>query len=309
VWGDALQLWGIAAATGKQVWTARSQTSGDGWRGVLDGAAVYAMGDGPAVLGVDTATGRQVVSSGDKAMYTGWLDAVVNQLAITSTSAGITAVELASGRVRWHYPVGDDNVNLVADEQACYLLHPPTVTALDITTGTVKWRNSTGINVSDVLRDAVPQIVTVAGGTLLVPTTSGVVALDTATGRQRWASSAPASDTGRSCRPVVAGGNVVVADTGALYAFDISSGALRWQTVTGVDMYPELAASSSVVAVLLATHQKSQIPGGFLVVAAADGKARFAHHGPPGTIWSVAVSGPMVYASDGTSLQAFAGGG
>jgi serine/threonine protein kinase/outer membrane protein assembly factor BamB len=310
VWGGGGaspdQLWGVAAATGKQLWAVRlSHGVGFGWQEIF-GSTVYATNDHPTVLGVDTATGRQrTVSS----VYfsVDHLYAVLNRTAIIGSGGVVQAVDLRSGRVVWNHPIGTGLANVLTDQQTCYIVQSPMITALDIAHGTQRWSNSTSItSISSISPTPGSRVAAVTGTTLLVSTDTNVVALDTGTGHQRWTSSVPVAG---SSPPVVSRGHVVVASSSSVYAFDLSSGALRWQLVTHDDLSgPPLAGSDTVLAVPLFTTQQSQAPGGFLVIGAADGKPRFRHQGSPGVQLIVAVSGSVVYATDGTRLQAFAGG-
>lgn len=159
---------------------------------------------------------------------------------VGDVSGGVTAVDLATGEVRWTADVGTRVAGAVTIDDGRALVtslggrdEPSEVVAFDAETGEEEWRG-TPEGASNLLTPAVAA----EGRLVLLDALGGVVALDAQDGRALWrtevinplaqaqpfflgASGFPA--------PAVAGDQVFATDvTGRVYAFDGATGAPQW---------------------------------------------------------------------------------
>lgn len=165
----------------------------------------------------------------------------------------INTANVADLRLVWAYQVRASNVGgaglvettpLVVDG-IMYLTEPPsTVTALDARTGKKLWTWSPDL-AQDVLHIGFPQVnrgVAILDDTLFVGTLDAkLVALDAATGAQRWKVTVADNATGFSLTlaPLALDGKIIVGVSGAeagvrgfIDAYDAETGELAWRTYT-----------------------------------------------------------------------------
>lgn len=188
------------------------------------------------------------------------------------TYGGVVAWDLETGTPRWRYETFDSiaiNATPVVGPDAIYLVNGVTqVIALD-TGGRKLWSTKLDAEGFDWGQASVgtPAL---AGDTLIVPTLYGsLVALDAATGRERWryrGNPSPLRGThyrGKgtaafAASPVVTGSTVWTVDaSGLLSALDLNTGLVRWLTQLPTPVMAGLAVS-----------------GDWLVVASYDGTVR-----------------------------------
>jgi outer membrane protein assembly factor BamB len=191
----------IDGPTGRVRWTRSTRAAGESTAGsalVALASAVIAGDDDVVCFGVDGAERWRFapVEAGAPGTYLG--PAVGGLVFAGSRSGQVYAVEIASGRQRWAARIADD----------------------DETT---------------VFAPVVSDRLVIAGFTSFAPPTiGGFVALDAATGDERWRQLFPSS-TGTSTGTGVTGGPLLVGDvvvgvnrTGVIYAFDLNTGSVRW---------------------------------------------------------------------------------
>jgi outer membrane protein assembly factor BamB len=157
-------------------------------------------------------------------------------------SSTISAANVARLAVAWTLPLmfwgpsGRDVANPVIANGVAYLQDGMSnVTAVNIATGRTLWTHS--FNSSDYG----PNGVTLAYGRIYGVTSSGVFALDAATGREDWYRASFGAGTARfDIAPEVANHKVFVASAltaggGLVYALDATTGATDWSFQTVVD--------------------------------------------------------------------------
>ena len=335
VWGDAGGLRGYETGAGTLLWSQDATTvlktgQGGAWARVL-GSTAYAAADlftdGSIVAGMEISNGRPAfrvhvrdarVDDRGQIVYAdvgGVLILSASPYTSTGGDGDVCAARKSTGRVLWshrlHNPLGQ--WDMAADERACYIGEPESVSAVGLTGGEARWKK-------DLVKDiggASPRL-TLAGGTLLAGA-KGLMAFDTVTGTRRW--TALAGD--EVSRPAVVGQNVIAAAGNTISCVDLASGQVRWRTPSPSDLSAgatgtpsdasaapvDGVASPGIAAVpfdaglhVVGFHAKN--PSGFLVVDAAGGAARWAYRTAPGRQWHVAASGNTVYSTDGSTLYA-----
>lgn len=132
------------------------------------------------------------------------------------------ALAAANGTPRWRVDVGEGFAGtLVADESGAFAVRAGSgggVTALG-TDGGRRWEWADAAP-----RDDVPP--TVTGGTLYLPSRSGLVALDAASGTERWRGEGGGSPRGS---PEALDETVYYSTSGGVSAYDAESGDRRWE--------------------------------------------------------------------------------
>lgn len=142
--------------------------------------------------------------------------------------------------------------------------------------GAVRWR------VERPVRDVAPAL---TDDLVLAPTETGLLALDRATGKERWT----ATLDDRTNTPVVAGGRAVVTTwEGLMAGVDLADGKIAWRTKLGGPVLGPPAASGTTAVATFDTGRAA----GAVAVDIATGRPR----------WSV----PL--AADGNSAPAVVGG-
>lgn len=142
----------------------------------------------------------------------------------------LTAVGLADGAVRWQAPVAQTALvgGAVADAQTVYVSTPPA--AFDLTTGAERWRVSpaeTPVGGPALSEDGTTLYV---GEFDLASSAGSVIALDTASGRQRWRAELGSSQPAITEQLWLDRGMLVVpAFGGAVIGLDATTGRERWR--------------------------------------------------------------------------------
>lgn len=144
----------------------------------------------------------------------------------------VNAIDLATGEPAWASPVPLEDVvqkPVALDETSAYVADVVgRVTAVELTTGEVRWTEDLGTPISGaVTLDAGRALVTTLGGR---DEPSEVVALDAESGEDLWNASAEDASNLVSA-PVVADGRVLTLDViGGVIAFDADDGRFLWRT-------------------------------------------------------------------------------
>src|SRR5918996_356095 len=192
------------------------------------------------VNAVDLATGRQAwerpVQLEEVVQTPVTVDGVVAY--VGDVGGTVTAVDVASGDVRWRADLGTPvagAVSVDADRALVSTLGdrdtPGVLVALDVDSGEELWRTD-----EDAIRSNLVSAPVLADGRILVLEPSGIVALDPEEGGLLWRSevvnprATPFVVQGvGGPAPVSAGGQVFAVDgTGRVYALDAETGAERW---------------------------------------------------------------------------------
>ena len=170
-------------------------------------------------------------------------------LAVIGADDGtVTAVDLSSGKTRWHTDVGDVvDTPVAADAGVVYAsVHPssrqpPSVVALGEADGKERWRYTPSTS------GLVAGAPTVSAGTVYVTLSDGTVrAVAVDTGLERWAAKLNTVAVGGA--PAVSGDAVVVADTrGEVYRFDPATGERRWDFALNTPQYGPAVITGSAV--------------------------------------------------------------
>lgn len=182
----------------------------------------------------------------------------------------LTAVNATTGAVRWRAPAGQSAFLSVpaAANGLIYVGVDQSLAAFDASTGALRWSGATG--------DVVWSTPTISGGSAYVGSSDhNVYAFDATSGTLRW--SAPTADRVYASAPVAAGGMVYVGSLdGRVHALDAASGAARWTFTTGRALTGSAAIANGVVFI-------GSLDGTFYALDAATGAA----------LWSDAVGRPI----------------
>ncbi|GAA3003649.1 hypothetical protein GCM10010519_39600 [Streptomyces lactacystinicus] len=218
----------LDAASGEQRWEAAlPDRSEGGWRQgpAVGGGSVFAV-HGSSVRCYDLATGepRWTGPAGASAA----LALAGGTVYAAGRSTGVLALDARSGERLWERDVvatGPLTVHrgillLVSVNEAMVSTF---VSALDGTTGEVRWRS--------VQHGVVDCPLSAADGTAVVFGGIRLTGLDVGTGDRRWSTDVPAGSHPGPVAMVAADGGGVYADAGdeQLYAFDPATSGLRWQ--------------------------------------------------------------------------------
>lgn len=175
-------------------------------------------------------------------------------LVIATTGFGeVVALEAASGRVAWRQKLGASisGAATIAGGVVYALGRDGTGWAIRASDGRMQWQVTLRRDIAGWQGAAGPAV---EGDLVVFPSTSGqVLAVDRATGAERWSSQVAGSRVGRAIalirdmtgEPVIAG-NMVVAGTssGRIAAFDRATGATLWSHDDGALSAPVVAGNS-----------------------------------------------------------------
>ncbi|AUG75326.1 Serine/threonine protein kinase-like protein [Kitasatospora sp. MMS16-BH015] len=238
------------------------------------------------------------------------------------TGGGIVAgADLGSGAVLWQQEITENlavslarhqdsmlsgsgsSMGLVADGR-CYFEDSGVIHAVDLRTGASRWQ-ATGVTSAGV-----PSRLLRTGGLLLVVHGLAVVALDPATGQQRWA--APATPQPIFGCALGAGRLLLSGAMGTAYCLDVTTGRGSWHTTVGVTTaadrgadYQAPSAGEGFFGVPLPSR-----PSGVAVLDAADGAIRWVVNSASDEgRWTTAAKGGTLYCASATTLRAFRAGG
>lgn len=201
---------------------------------------------------------------------------LTNDAILVASEDGLVSFDRANGAVRWAATVGERaNSPVVSGSRAVVSTWEGSLFGIDLASGKVDWRTPLpGPSLGPAAG---------VGGTGTVVASwegdngngAGVVALDAATGRQRW--SAPLEPGGVSAPGVVAvaGGGppvvVVVAGDIAAHGLAADSGAERWRADLEGAGSPEVAPLDAGGGSALVAHRL----GGMALLDAASGRSRW----------------------------------
>ena len=193
---------------------------------------------------------------------------------LVPTEEGLVAFERTTGALRWEAALGERaNTPVLAGALAVVSTWDGSLIALDLARGTETWRLPLP---GGALGPA-------AGDAHLVVTTwsavdgsgAGMVAVDPATGRQRWAADLPPGGVSGPGLVVPAGGGaplaVAVAGDLAAHALATDTGAERWRAGLEGAGSPEVRPLDAGGGAVLVAHRL----GGMSLLDAADGRRRW----------------------------------
>jgi outer membrane protein assembly factor BamB len=207
-------LYGLDAATGKQVWKAETDNNVHATPAVWNGIA-YFGGCDEYFHGVRLTDGVHVMKLSTNA-YTAASPAIAASVAYYGTFANdVVAVDIAARRVKWRFEDPDRQFPFYSSAALANGLmvlggRDKQVRALDMATGKPRWAFATRARV-----DSSPAI---AGDRVIVGSGDGTLyILNLTTGAKVWEYDAGAAFT---ASPAVSGGRIVIGDTdGRVYAF------------------------------------------------------------------------------------------
>ncbi|WP_328582421.1 outer membrane protein assembly factor BamB family protein [Streptomyces sp. NBC_00370] len=249
--GGGVQAW--EASSGEKLWETSGAQSDfetpEAGPAVFDGT-VYVWQDARLrALDARTGTERWSYPVGDAASCGGVplrVTPAPDGYLYVSAGTRVLSVDIASGRVRWHF------------EAPAVFLSPPafapgpavtgggvyladylgTVYALDATTGKDRWRIATES------RQSIEPVL-VADGNVHVGSGSALYTLDAVTGTPKWRFAAGGEVIGA---PVVADGRLHFGSADhVLYTLDATGGQLRWKLATGGEITGSPVAQRGVV--------------------------------------------------------------
>jgi eukaryotic-like serine/threonine-protein kinase len=182
----------------------------------------------------------------------------------------LTAVDATTGAVRWRAPAGQSTFLSVpaAANGLIYVGVDQSLAAFDAATGALRWSGATG--------DVVWSTPTISGGSAFVGSSDHrVYAFDAISGTLQW--TAPTGDRVYASAPVAAGGVVYVGSLdGRVHALDAATGAAKWTFTTGQALTGSPAIANGVVFI-------GSLDGTFYALDAATGAP----------LWSDAVGRPI----------------
>jgi outer membrane protein assembly factor BamB len=188
-------------------------------------------------------------------------------MVLAPTGDGLAAFDRRSGRVRWEAKLGERvNTPAVAAGTAVVTTWEGSLAGIDLRDGKVRWQAKLG---GSALGPPA------AAGTVVVATfatggSSGAVAVEAASGRQRWKVALPAGGTSAPAVVAVPGaGEVVVMAAGDLAAHGLSltDGSERWRTTLEGAGSPEVPPLALPGGRVLVAHRL----GGMAMLDARDG--------------------------------------
>ncbi|MEV0407221.1 PQQ-binding-like beta-propeller repeat protein [Actinoallomurus sp. NPDC050550] len=228
--GVVLAAWGLVQLFGNPF-------GGDGMRGPY-GQFPSAVAAQPPLH-----SARPVARVGGAAIVFGGL-AIINSSTL-DTHRGVRAVDIATGKLYWHY---QRDASLMAIDRATggLFLLGTRLTLIDIRSGRVRWL----VKAPEAdLSYGLPDRLVADAGALTIIGEDGVAGIDRADGRVRWTKVWPASchfDGGdHSLHVAVAAGTIAVtcndlnAPNKSVLGFDPGTGSLRWNLQTS-DLFPDL---------------------------------------------------------------------
>ena len=198
----------------------------------------------------------------------------------------LVAMDAASGKERWRFPVSSESTPLVVDGTVYVGSWDGRLYALNARTGKQRWAFDAGEELNSAAAYADGVVYIGSDG-------SQVFAVDAATGAERWR----AAGFSRGQReyfyatPTVAYGRVFIGNTdGMVYAFGATSGKLLWAQSAGTYVY-------SAAAVWRQTVYVGSYDGNFYALDAATGDVRWTYDSPASIHGAPTVMGGLVYFS------------
>jgi outer membrane protein assembly factor BamB len=233
----------LAAGDGHRLWQSTTSIQVDPRSiagGVLYGASLQNGQTSPFVAALAVATGHQMWRAtgpglGPAGIVSNLLP--VGDVVLVGDDQGqVHALDTATGALRWQValPTTGPVLWLTSDRagtvygiaQEIGVVQPALAFALDPQTQVLRWQRPFNIPPLTKTREnyAMP-FLTVSGGALYVGMSTALVALDTASGHQRWQYSVPG---GAPSEPIVDQGIVYFGAIGGLYAVRTSDGTALW---------------------------------------------------------------------------------
>ncbi|MEU5879470.1 PQQ-binding-like beta-propeller repeat protein [Spirillospora sp. NPDC047279] len=319
VWREYDAICGVDAASGRRLWTLDRRTGRPGGHGFrVFGGTILALGskvlaDPYELLEIDAATGneRRIAMPDDAETVTDVYGLIGRTAFVSVTTARtgkketVLAVDLDSSRVLWRYPGGTDGLYGVADGTALYLCTPTQVIGIDAATGARKWAHTW---FTDRERTRGYPLLLGSGLVFIGATGSSILrALRTTDGTVAWS-----KNSGQGLRPAaVLGSDLIATGEQGFHAFDQATGAARWQQTSSpssLQFFTNASWAGGSDQVLAAVFGDSGDRGGFFAARPGGGPS-WAYWGPSNDDgWSLAVSGPAVYATDNKRLYRFPAG-
>jgi outer membrane protein assembly factor BamB len=193
---------------------------------------------------------------------------------LVATEDGLVALDRPTGALRWTASIGERaNAPAVAAGVAVVSTWEGSLVGVDIADGSVEWRTP--------LPGPALGPAAVSGGAAVASwegdhgNGAGVVAVDAATGRQRWATAVPPDGVSAPAAVAApgAGGSVVVVAAGdiAAHALSADTGVERWRSDLGGAGSPEDAPLDAGGGAVLVADRL----GGMALLDAADGRSRW----------------------------------
>ena len=191
---------------------------------------------------------------------------------LVPTEEGVLALERATGTPRWEARTGERaNTPVVAAGRAVVSTWEGSLVAFDLDSGRVDWRTALpGVALGAAAGD---DGVVVAVWEAEHGDGAGVVAVEPATGRQRWAARLPAGGVGGPGLVAAPGGPLVVVVAGdvAAHALAVDSGEERWSSPLQGAGSPEVAPLDGGGGTVLVAHRL----GGLALLDADSGRPRW----------------------------------
>jgi outer membrane protein assembly factor BamB len=195
-----------------------------------------------------------------------------DDLVLAATEDGLSAFDRRSGRPRWEARLGErTNAPAVVDGTAIVTTWDGSMAGIDLRDGRIRWRATLGGNSLGPPAGAGK----VATATFATQTVAGAVAVDAATGRQRWKVPLPTGGTSAPAIVDAAGAGklvVMVAGDIAAHALSLEDGSERWRRELGGAGSPEVPPLALPGAKVLVAHRL----GGMAMLDARDGTQEWA---------------------------------
>jgi outer membrane protein assembly factor BamB len=213
------KLYALDARTGNLRWSAATGGSIDAAPVVADGRVVASSSDGQ-VRAWDAATGRLLWRAATGATSGG---AAISDGTVFVPGSGVTALDLATGRTKWHVPI-EVYTALSVSHGVVFVPTRNQAVFLDAHTGALLH----GEDMTDFV-EATPAID--GAGVVYIADTDGFLeAYDPSTGTYPWFHQFPRFKAVVGS-PAIANGVLFIGveDDGVLWAFDSSTGAALWR--------------------------------------------------------------------------------
>ncbi|MQS16012.1 PQQ-binding-like beta-propeller repeat protein [Streptomyces kaniharaensis] len=329
LWTEGLGATGLDGLTGRRAWSQQQVQFFQAQNGLLYGTSL----DFKSLVWLNAAAEDHRIPltvPAEQQMYAamsmrvfGADDRTVVMARQTSATGGgvVVGADLGSGEVLWQHEVAQDmavsmarhmesefsgsgsSMGLVADGR-CYYRDGDVLHAVDLRTGAAQWQAAGLGNAST------PSRLMRTGELLVVVSGQTAVALEPATGRQRW-TAPPAPQVVFGC--ALGSGRLVLSGAlGTAYCLDVTTGKGLWHSTVAAVTEPGAAgdfrapsAGDGFFAVPL-----SPGPFGAAVLDAANGAVRWvARPASDEGRWTTAADGKTLYCASATTLRAFRAGG
>jgi outer membrane protein assembly factor BamB len=223
----------LALETGAERWSVQLGADASASPLITDGLLIVGDSAGTVhALAIADGSTRWTLSTDGP--ITGAAAAADGRVAVIATMAGTAyAFDVASGTIEWQTTLrGAVSTSVAIEDGIVYVGASPNLIAMGIADGKIRWSEA----VSKEGRIGTP---TAAGGIVYAatgldaehPAMHGVVALDAATGLQRWRYTSPTEDAVYT--PAIVDGRAYIAgEDRRVTALDAASGDLVWATTT-----------------------------------------------------------------------------